>query len=265
MMTSSIYQKYLSLLFILILFLSSCANESCPDIPGLNALLQPKRVILLGEIHGTQEAPEFVNQIVCVALNRNMSVTVGLELPNADQQGVELYLNSKGKKADQDQLLKLSFWEYQDGRASLAMFELLEAIRQLRRKGESVDLLLFDNPNANDRDYDMALHILAKTIDKPTDLFVALSGNVHNEINQGSGRMGRYVMDKLGEKNVISLNQGYVGGSAWVCLSSGCGPIELGGNMGPNLGVIMENQGTHNGFFGVDSIHASPPAREEKM
>lgn len=263
-MITSRYQKLYLLRFclVLLIFTSGCASEICPFVPGLDALLQPKKVILLGEIHGTQEAPAFLNKMICNALNKNMTLTVGLELPNADQQGVELFVNSKGKKADRDQLFKLSFWDYQDGRASMAMFELIETIRKLQSKGEHMDLLLFDNPDANDRDYAMAINILAKTINKPTDLFITLSGNIHNEINEGSGRMGRYVMDKLGEKNVISLNQGYTGGSAWVCLDTGCGPVELGKNMNHDQGIIIEDQGTHHGWFSVDTIHASPPAIE---
>lgn len=255
-------QKYFFPSLVLLLFSSSCATDHCPAIPGLDPLLQPRKVILLGEIHGTQEAPEFLYNIACQALEKKLALTVGLELPYTDQKGIDLYLNSLGTKPDQAQLLNLSFWAFQDGRGSLAMFELIDKIRQLKSNGGNVDLMLYDNPDALDRDYDMATHILAKTIQKPKDLFVVLSGNIHNEINEGSGRMGRFVMDKLGDKNVIALDQGYIGGSAWVCISSGCGPIELGGNTGPELGIIMENLGTHHGFFGVDSIHASPPARE---
>ena len=114
MITSAAYQKYirLSLPLFFPIFISGCASEKCPTISGLDALLHSKKVLLLGEIHGTQEAPEFLYKIICNALNKNLTVTLGLELPPTDQKGVELFLQSKGKKADRDQLLNLSFWEY---------------------------------------------------------------------------------------------------------------------------------------------------------
>ena len=54
---------------------------SCPDVPGLAPLLKPGHIVLLGELHGTNESPQFLNDALCIALQNGRAVTIGLELP----------------------------------------------------------------------------------------------------------------------------------------------------------------------------------------
>jgi len=245
--------------------LSSC-TETCSPISGVAPFLKSGQVILLGEIHGTEEGPAFVEQIACNALGKNLRVTIGLELPQSDQLHVDEYLNSNGSIEARRTFLSLNFWsrDYQDGRASQSIFQLIESVRSARENGERVDIAFLDDEGSSNRDLVMANRLLEDIKSYPNNFFVALTGNLHNIISEGSGRMGSYVVNQLGKNKVTSLKQSYPGGSAWVCLADGdCGPVTLNGQGKGQIGIFIDNaMGNYHGTVGVDSIHASLPARE---
>ena len=70
---------------------------SCPEVPGLAPLLKPGHVVLLGEMHGTNESPQFLSDALCVALQNSHSVTVGLELPFSETERADAFLESSGR------------------------------------------------------------------------------------------------------------------------------------------------------------------------
>lgn len=263
--------RILSCFFLFLLF--GCTNNGsqsieriCPPINGLDALSKPGQVLLIGEIHGTKEGPGFIDHIVCHLLEQQLAVSVGLELPQADQAVVDGYLASDGREPDLAKVLSLSFWarEYQDGRASQAMFDLLESVRQLKQAGKDVELMLIDQPAADDRDVAMANKIIEAAEKQVSRVMVVLTGNYHNMIYPGSGQMGTYVLDRLGAKRVLSLLQSYTGGSAWVDVAGeGFGPIGLRGDGRKEVGVFLDKGlGEYHGTLEVDSIHYSRPAKE---
>ena len=49
------------------LAIANHAAASCEPIEGIQALLKPGRVLLLGELHGTVESPEFTREVACHA------------------------------------------------------------------------------------------------------------------------------------------------------------------------------------------------------
>ena len=72
---------------MVIIHLFRCFNNSdplvwsvCPAISGLDPCLKPGQIIPLGEIHGTEECPGHVQEMVCNALKQDLSLSVGLEL-----------------------------------------------------------------------------------------------------------------------------------------------------------------------------------------
>lgn len=256
-------KSYLCLVIAALVF-TSCA-EKCDPVPGAEPFLAPGQVILLGEIHGTKEGPQFVEQIACNALGKNLRVTIGLELPQSDQGHLDAYLNSDGSNEAKRNFLSLNFWsrDYQDGRASQSIFQLIESVRMGRKNGDQIDIVFLDNEGAGNRDLVMANRLLEDVKSYPNNFFVALTGNLHNIISAGSGRMGSYVMDELGGEKVTSLKQNYLGGSAWVCLAGGkCGPTHLNGRGSGQTGIFINTEmGNYDGTAEVDSIHASMPAR----
>lgn len=244
----------------------TCENCTCDPIPGWENITKRNPVILLGELHGTQEAPAFAAQMICQAVKSDHAVTLFLELSKEEQPAIDQYLASDGSTTAKGSLLQTESWgrDYQDGRNSVAMFELIEYVRKLKQAGQAVELVLIDWQSAPDRDQEMANNLL-KTVEKdPARFFIALMGNIHNQINPGSGRVGDLVLKALGSEQVISLNQLYGPGSAWVCLASeGCGVHKLGGLDGETRGIILNTSdplGEYHGQYGVGPINASLPA-----
>ncbi len=80
-------------------------------MPGLAPLLKPGHVVLLGEMHGTNESPQFLSDALCVALQNGHSVTVGLELPFSETERADVFLESSGDAEAEQRLLKGNFGE----------------------------------------------------------------------------------------------------------------------------------------------------------
>jgi hypothetical protein len=274
-MASLINRRLITNIFVLVscCIFCSCANNipreqsiECDTIPGMENIIAPGKIILLGEIHGTQEGPQYVAQVVCHALRKDLNVTVGLELPQSDQSVINAYLNSKGNESAIASVLSLSFWgrEYQDGRASQAMFELIEYLRKLKETQANIDLLLIDNPASDDRDIAMAKTIISRAKENKNDFMIILTGNYHNMIYDGSGQMGSYVLSAFDTNRVVSLLQRYSGGSAWLDIGEeGIGPIGLIGDGLNEVSITLDDSlGEYQGYFDMDSIHYSRPAKE---
>ncbi len=238
----------------------------CSPIAGADPLLIPGKVILLGELHGTREAPYYTGLLACLALRKDMPVTVGLELPRSDQSAVDEFVNSEGSESDRQSILNLPFWarDYQDGRASQAMLELLDEVRILKNLGHPISVLLIDQPSASDRDLAMATRVIKLASQQTKNFVIVLTGNYHNMINKGSGKMGTYILADLGLERVVSLKQNHIGGSAWLDIAGvGLGPAVLRGTGNGGVGIrIDEFAGNYHGVFEMDSIHHSRPARE---
>lgn len=238
------------------------SEPECPSALGLDELLGRGRVLLLGEIHGTEEAPRFVETVACQALARGLEVTIALELPHAEENAVR----------DPDvRVVALPFWtkDYQDGRTSRAMLRLIERARAWSREGQDVEMILLDEPSDfRQRDQRMAERLLAAVTESPDRFFVALTGNLHSRTAPGTGRMGERVVGELGRDRVSSLDMEHAGGSAWICeVTQGCGPLELRAHDGGPAGQIRlfatpDSRGI-DGTYSVGPVSVSPPARAE--
>ena len=240
----------------------SSKGQTCQAIWGLDSVINHGKVLLLGELHGTQEAPHYVAQTACLALKYGVSVTVGLELPYSEEETIEAFMNGEVEQAT---ILGLPFWakEYQDGRTSQAMFTLLATLRQYRAEGGDIQVVLIDDPKAEDRDFAMAQRVIAEASKKPHRYYIVLTGNHHTLIEEGTGHMGSYIVEYLGRERVTALNQAYRGGSAWLDIAGTTpGPVSLGGVGRAGVGVLLgEHAPGYHGTFEMDSIHYSPPAK----
>ena len=65
-------------------------------------------LLLLGELHGTQEVPRFVAQAACQSASNGLPVTVGLELPVEHQERVAAFVRSAGTPEDLARLMEAS-------------------------------------------------------------------------------------------------------------------------------------------------------------
>lgn len=201
---------------------------ACPEVPGLAPLLAPGTVLLVGEMHGTEQAPAFVRAVVCMGLAAGLPVTVGLEIDREDDAAFQEFLRSDGSAAARDQLLAVPFWrrEFQDGRSSRAMLGLVEGLRAQAADG-GLRLVLVDRPEpGEERDRAMAERLSQAIGERPRDLVVVLTGNIHNRLTRGMPwneelEPMAYQLRRLRpDARLVSLDMAYPGGSAWVCFGA---------------------------------------------
>ena len=252
---------------------------ACEDAaPGLPELLGPGAVLLLGEMHGTNESPRFFAEAVCQALARDLGVTVGLEIPRDESARLDAYLASAGDAAAEAELLAGPIWrrKTQDGRSSLAMLELLRELRVLQAKDLPLHIVLIDDPSQPARrDVAMAQSVETAVAARPEDLVLVLTGNIHNRLTRGMPwdetytPMGLLLRQALTGRGVVSLNVAHRGGEAWLCLSGEpCAVQRIGGRAERDEGVVLfeeprgdgSEERPYDGVYNVGKLTASRPA-----
>lgn len=258
---------------------------ACSPIPGSQTLLTSGAILLLGEIYGTEQAPapQTVNQLVCLALEHGLNVTVGLELPQEDQSRIDAIFDRPHEAEALDTLLAGDFWQrnYQDGRTSQAMLELIASLARSQRHGQRVRGIAIDEPSAlGGRDGSMAQRVRNAVSRAPNDVFIILTGNLHNRLTIGTRfnpklepmgfRLKRLLPPSA---KLIPLRFTHSGGSAWICTgseSADCGARELKGQPAPDasLGIelseTIQDDTAFSGRLHVGRITASPPARNAR-
>jgi hypothetical protein len=139
-------------------------------------LLSDYRLIMVGEMHGTNEPAKFVIGLAKVFIGKGDSVQVGLEIPSAEMKE---YLNRKSDSIiySSDFFVKKST----DGRASVAWAEVISKLD----KSPKIRIFFFDvnnseSKNPGDRDSIMYLKIRNKIMEHPDWKTITLSGNIHN-------------------------------------------------------------------------------------
>jgi hypothetical protein len=249
-------------------------------IIGLGKQVKPGGVLLLGELHGTQEVPRFIAQTACQVASSGTKVTVGLELPEENEERVERFLTSAGKEEDWLKLMEAPFWRspYQDGRSSEAMANMLEQLRRLRMQGMDVAVFVYDQPGLQGQEHEdaVAAAVLERVKAAPERFYVVVSGNVHSRTRQGLPwdekyrPMGLQLKQQL--KSVVALDVAYDSGSAWICAVDqrgakdklDCGIKDAKGkDNGERFFVhIWEkpNEAGYHGVFYVGRVNASAPA-----
>ncbi|WNG60896.1 ChaN family lipoprotein [Archangium gephyra] len=253
------------------------AVECGMPIIGLPPEVKPGGVMLLGELHGTQEVARFVAQGACQTASNGTPVTVGLELPVENQQRVATFIRSAGSEDDWLKLMEAPFWRnpYQDGRSSEAMANLLEQLRQLRAQGLDVDAFVFDHPGLKGQEHEdaMAATVLSRVRQAPGRFFLVMTGNIHARSIIGLPwdniyrPMGVLLSGKV--ESLLSLDMAYNSGSAWICAVEGGAQVECGvrparGKDNGNRFFVhrfeQRNKAGYHGFFYVGPVTASLPA-----
>ncbi|MCP3097825.1 hypothetical protein LZ198_02935 [Myxococcus sp. K15C18031901] len=153
-------------------------------LEGASSLLAAGGVVLVADPLGTQEVPSAALRMVCEAASQRLPVTLGLSIPASEQPLLERYLASDGgAMAVQELLSESAFWRraYQDGRSSGAMLWLVEQVRRLRVSGGDVAVAAIDSDKAhgNEREEQMAQHLLKARAERPQAWTLVLTGSVH--------------------------------------------------------------------------------------
>ncbi|RKH15750.1 hypothetical protein D7X74_17525 [Corallococcus sp. CA047B] len=258
-------------------------TECGQDIIGLKPRAKTGGVMLLGELHGTQEVPRFIAQAVCQLVMSGTPVSVGLELPVENEERVTTFVKSVGTEEDWLRLMEAPFWRspYPDGRGSEAVANMLEQLRQLRARGLDVEAFVYDHPKLSGQQRENALTqtVLGHVKAGPGRFHLVVSGNIHPRTAQGLPwdkkyqPMGRLLKAQL--KDVLSLDMAYNSGSAWICAADqqgrklDCGVKETKGkDNGDRFFVHIwdsPNKEGYHGVFYVGPVSASEPAIDKGL
>lgn len=246
---------------------------SCEPLEGYDELLG-HHLIMVGEMHGTREVPSYFGQLVCTALDRDTSVAVGLELPVSMAPALDRYMNS-GEPNSVDTLLSDPVWstEWQDGRTSQAMLDLIQELArlQLRHEGQ-LSVHLLDPPDeyrdgAMSKGQSIASRIRQMADETDADYLLTLTGNFHNRINVPPEQSAT---SDLADLDPFTVTLNWQEGQAWMCTGStpdGCGVIDLpdrGADMGSARVVVHANADSKwHARLDVPVLSSSPPAVEE--
>jgi hypothetical protein len=254
---------------------TTAASPPAAPVPAARALLPdrfaPHGAIVIGDVHGTREIPVFVGRIV-TELTAREPVVLGLEIPSAELPSLDGFLASDGGPAAREAALRDPWWHgaHQDGRRSVAMFELIDTVRRLRARGARIDVVCFDEsaPGAESRDEAMASKLIAARTAHRDAALVVYVGNYHARRAELRSRPGyAWMAMHMAKAGVafMTIDARYGEGSAWTCngrSAADCGAHYTAGYevAGPGIRLEASPDGGYDGWFGVGSVSASPPA-----
>lgn len=194
-----------------------------------------QRLIVLGELHGTREIPALTATLLEHYAGLG-PVTLALEVPHTEQAALDAYLASAGTQQDWQALAATPFWQVSndqhDGRRSVQMRQLVEAVRALRTEGATVAVLAYDGgkdeSDAHDhhwRDARMAANLRAAAAQRPGVMLV-LTGNVHAMRTRPSWAPAELQLapmtSLLLDLEPFAVNITAASGQFWGCMQSRC-------------------------------------------
>lgn len=250
-------------------------NEPCEWTMHLPERLVEPEVVVFGEMHGTKEAPYVFLSAVCAALAASPEgeVVAALEYPIVEAENLQTYLDSDGSDVAQRQLMASGFWqrETQDGRTSLAMFRLIDALRQLRAADDRITVVPFV-PQAGSGEHEQRMaEILERSIrERESAQHFVLVGNLHarKTIGRSSDPEFRSMVRRMA-KEPMSVVIAAARGDYWACTMKGCGRKSRGdkdqGQFGslPMLQPVLRPHRHYDWTIIMDRYTASPPANHQ--
>jgi hypothetical protein len=243
-------------------------------VAGESAIVAPGRLVVIGEMHGTEEFPALIGALATDAARRG-PVTVHLELLRSEQPRIDRIL------AGEDAAPGDGMWTdpFQSGRTSRAMWSLLVRLAQVARRTGRLRVHAMDGGETTGqaRDRGMATSVAADMRAHPGDVHLALVGNLHSRVQKGTPfdpelEPFAHVV-KQGGIAVTSLLGAYTGGTIWACASpdpGSCGVQEVDAMVDASVTAAVTppalvvssaaRERAHDGNAFVGELHASPPA-----
>lgn len=147
----------------------------------------PRRLVVLGEMHGTREVPLLVAALV-ESYAADGPVRIALELPHAQQAALGAWVGGSARETAVASITAADpGWSRDaggnDGRRNLELLDLLDRLRELRAAGRDVDVLAFDvageQGSAAARDRMMAARLRDAYAKRVDARWIVVTGNVH--------------------------------------------------------------------------------------
>jgi hypothetical protein len=222
--------------------------------------LAPGRIVWFGELHGTEESPRFVGDVVAQTVAAGHRVQLGLEIATAEQPALDRF----AVDGDRAALVAGAFWHGQDGRSSPAMVALIERARTLRA---SVSIVAFDaRTQTDDGDPERAMADAVMRARDPGAVFIGLSGNIHSRRTRWNDITPLVAHLVAAALPVTTYNVVSSGGTFWGCVSKGpeepvCGEHRnfAHRDAGPAWTLGPPRDDSHDGVYFVGATKASPP------
>lgn len=187
-------------------------------------LLAPFQVILFGEVHGTNESPQFVTALANLFTSKGDSVSLGLEIP-PDKMTNFILNRSDSSIYASDFFLRPVF---ESGKESVPWAQMISQLN----KNPKIEFFFFDTTiYINARDRSMSAAIKSQIKKHPNWKTITLSGNYHNKTSDENSMTGFLLHDK--ELNVsskiCSLNLQYFQGACVANFGHGLEKKMVGG------------------------------------
>jgi len=203
-----------------VLYLSTYLKENAIRVadPGqlsdsVYTLLSPYRVIMVGEMHGTNEPAQFVTSLAKLFTRKGDSVSVGLEIPSEQMASFT--------SSHTDSSIYRSDFFYrpaaEDGRGSFAWAKLVSALKN----NKSVQLFFYDMNNSQGKPYQrdsfMYVNIKKQILLHPGWKVITISGNAHCRISPEEQKAASFLKQDaqlMRSANICSINNYYLQGSS---------------------------------------------------
>jgi len=276
------------------LAVSACGSEirenqvtifNCAEYVGTETVIERARshLIILGEMHGTNESVHAFEHLICSALEQSVPVRVGLEA--SWSQGGPLNAALTGPIDMQKvHYAAPAMWGVHDGRSSEAILELLNQISDWRLDGHDVSVFAFDAETeewVSSNNHSIARdHAMAKQVDQHLRDFdgavILLTGEFHARKAAFKFADQSFIpmASLIKQRPVLSLAMKYRAGDAWLNVSvenadgaieNSVGPFKMSGNAGDEdarrvFKIIETESGNFDGYYFTGPISSSAPA-----
>jgi hypothetical protein len=182
--------------------------------------LKDYKTVLIGEMHGTNESPQYTEGIVNLWLNAGQKVILGIEMYGLEQGRIDSFLIT----GDFSIIEKMPFFNQhmQYGTSSKAMANLIKSCYK-KNNLKIICLDITDYRKTDNKDSMMAVCINNTLRLNPGYEIITLTGNIHNKLdsNQFGKPMGYWLYkipaSLLKRNEIASIEVVFDSGSAWCC------------------------------------------------
>ena len=238
------------------------------EIPNIDA-----DVVFFGELHGNNETPQAFLAAICQYREQNDGdVRVALEFGTDIQPSLDRFMASDGSSEAVREFLRHPFWQpgrkMPDGRSSVAMLKLVEALRELRASTLRLVSVTPIVGHWEDRDVQyfgassdaiMAANITRLSRESDDDVVLVLVGNLHARLTPPESMDYMIPAASRVEGDVASVLVLPESGESWNC-QMGCQSWPV--REATDLSAIedrVRTQGSYNHVLPIGRVCSSPP------